>query len=137
VDNAIKYTPAGSIQISVREYDLFCRIDVADTGIGISEAEQAKIFARFYRSQSVSEQEGAGIGLYLTRLNFSGAGRIYKSGVIFGRRRCIFDVFAPKGLNPYKTVRIACLPERFWKETYDKVCIVANHADFVFGGIWQ
>ena len=68
LDNAVKYTPAGgSMEISAKEYDLFCRIDVSDTGIGISEAEQAKVFLRFYRSPAVSEQEGVGIGLYLTR----------------------------------------------------------------------
>ena len=68
LDNAIKYTPTGGkIQLSAETYDLFCRINVADTGIGISEAEQAKVFSRFYRSASVSQQDGVGIGLYLTR----------------------------------------------------------------------
>lgn len=52
----------------------FCRIDVVDTGIGISEAEQAKIFARFYRSPSASETEGVGIGLFLTREIVTGQG---------------------------------------------------------------
>lgn len=73
VDNAIKYTPAGgNIQISVKEYDLFCRVDVADSGIGIAEKEQAKVFSRFYRSPSVSEQDGMGIGLYLARQILAG-----------------------------------------------------------------
>lgn len=68
VDNAIKYTPAGgAIDIRITSYDLFCRIDIADTGIGIPEGEQARIFTRFYRSPAVSQQEGVGIGLYLAR----------------------------------------------------------------------
>lgn len=37
-------------------------------------------------------------------------------------------------MNSYKTVRIACPPERFWKETCDKICMVENLADFIFGG---
>lgn len=68
LDNAVKYTPIGGhITISTQAYELFCRIDVADDGMGIPEEEQAKIFGRFYRSPSVAQQEGVGIGLYLTR----------------------------------------------------------------------
>lgn len=40
-------------------------------------------------------------------------------------------------MNSYKTVRIACTPERFWKETYGRVCVVAIHADFIIGGIYH
>ena len=61
VDNAIKYTEHGTIRISAVSYELFERIDISDTGTGISESEQAKIFARFYRSNSVQKQEGVGI----------------------------------------------------------------------------
>lgn len=68
LDNAIKYTPEnGSVAVSVTSYQLFCRIDVTDNGIGISEDEQARIFSRFYRSPSVSGDEGVGIGLYIAR----------------------------------------------------------------------
>ncbi len=68
LDNAVKYTPfGGRVSISVREYEMFVRIDVADTGIGIAEKDMASIFLRFYRSPSVSEEKGAGIGLYLAR----------------------------------------------------------------------
>lgn len=68
VDNAIKYTPAGGmVRISVETYELFCRVIVTDTGIGIREEESAKVFGRFYRSSEVGETEGVGIGLYLTR----------------------------------------------------------------------
>lgn len=68
IDNAVKYTPAGGmIHVNTIRYNLFCRIDITDTGNGIPESEQAQIFTRFYRSPSVSETEGVGIGLYLTR----------------------------------------------------------------------
>ena len=68
LDNAVKYTPTGGcIQVSVTQYELFCRIDVHDNGIGIAEEEQAQIFGRFYRGRQVREQEGLGIGLYLAR----------------------------------------------------------------------
>ena len=50
LDNGVKYTPAGGrITVSVTLYDLFCRIDVADTGPGLAEEEQAKVFQRFSR----------------------------------------------------------------------------------------
>lgn len=67
MDNAIKYTKTGGVTVSVRPYELFVSIEVADTGIGIAEREQAKIFGRFYRSMAVSDSEGVGIGLYLAR----------------------------------------------------------------------
>lgn len=67
VDNAVKYTDQGSITIDVTPFELFCRITVTDTGIGIAEEEHAKIFSRFYRSPQVHDKEGIGIGLYLTR----------------------------------------------------------------------
>ncbi|AEG60912.1 sensor histidine kinase [Desulforamulus ruminis] len=96
VDNAIKYTSSGgSIRIKVKVYDLFCRIDVADTGIGISEAEQAKIFARFYRSQSVCEQEGVGIGLYLTRQILAGQSGYIKVATSLGDG-AVFSMFLPR-----------------------------------------
>lgn len=95
VDNAIKYTPSGgSVDISVAAYQLFCRINVTDTGIGISEEETAKIFSRFYRSQSVSDKEGVGIGLYLAREIVSAGGGYIKvhSSPNFGS---VFSVFLP------------------------------------------
>lgn len=68
LDNAVKYTsPGGSITVQVQLYELFCGISVTDSGIGIDETEQAKIFSRFYRSPAVAQQPGVGIGLYLSR----------------------------------------------------------------------
>lgn len=68
IDNAIKYTPSGgNVSISTTAYQLFCRIDITDTGIGMTEEETVKIFSRFYRGHLVSDEEGVGIGLYLAR----------------------------------------------------------------------
>lgn len=78
VDNAIKYTNTGKVTISVQEYEIFTRIDISDTGMGINESEQAEVFSRFYRSQSVHNDEGVGIGLYLTREIISSEGGYIK-----------------------------------------------------------
>lgn len=68
LDNALKYTPpGGSVTVEVKNYELFSAIRVRDTGPGIAEAEQAKIFGRFYRASGAWQTEGVGIGLYLTR----------------------------------------------------------------------
>ena len=68
VDNAIKYTPrGGNVAVRVQSYPSLVRMDIADNGPGIPEAEQAKVFLRFYRSETVSDSPGVGIGLYLAR----------------------------------------------------------------------
>ncbi len=68
VDNAVKYTPeGGKVSVNVVAYSMFLRLDVTDTGIGISEKEQGKIFTRFYRSGTVHGEMGTGIGLYIAR----------------------------------------------------------------------
>lgn len=94
VDNAIKYTEKGGVTISVTAYELFVRVDVADTGIGIPAEEQAKIFSRFYRRDSNATQEGVGIGLYLAREILQNEGGYIKisSGVGKG---AVFSVFLP------------------------------------------
>lgn len=68
LDNAVKYTPSGgAVTVEVKNYELFSAIRVSDTGPGISEGEQAKIFGRFYRAPGAYQAQGVGIGLYLTR----------------------------------------------------------------------
>lgn len=68
LDNAVKYTPSGgTVTVEVKNYELFSTIQVTDTGPGIYEEEQAKIFGRFYRAPGAWQAEGVGIGLYLTR----------------------------------------------------------------------
>lgn len=95
VDNAIKYTNTGEITINVKEYEIFTRIDISDTGIGIAETEQAEVFSRFYRSQSVHNDEGVGIGLYLTREIISSEGGYIKLTSELGEGST-FSVYIPR-----------------------------------------
>lgn len=78
VDNAIKYTNSGFVTISVKEYEMFCSVVISDSGQGIAEEEQGKIFTRFYRSPSVSQKDGIGVGLYLAREIVNGCGGYIK-----------------------------------------------------------
>ena len=66
LDNAIKYTPpGGSVTVSVRPWQFYTRVDIADTGIGIAEEHYNDIFQRVYRDPQVASPEGVGLGLYL------------------------------------------------------------------------
>jgi PAS domain S-box-containing protein len=70
VDNALKYTPAGGqVTIDAREVDGTLHFSVRDNGIGIAEADQQKLFGRFFRAEAAiqSGASGAGLGLYITR----------------------------------------------------------------------
>ncbi len=76
LENAVKYTPAGGV---IRLSSSYCRDDegclelmIEDTGIGIAEAEQEKIFQRFYRADSSRTKEagqpgGTGLGLSIAK----------------------------------------------------------------------
>lgn len=75
LDNAVKYTPAGgAVRVTATAYQMFCAIHVSDTGPGIPEEEQPKVFQRFYRGAEHAEEEGVGIGLYLVRQIAEGQG---------------------------------------------------------------
>lgn len=69
MENALKFTDNGSIEVSCREKNDFLIIGIADTGIGISEEHHNKIFERFYRLQNSRTRfyEGIGLGLSIAK----------------------------------------------------------------------
>lgn len=97
LDNAVKYTPSGgSITVQAIPYELFCRVNVADTGPGIPEEEQSGIFQRFYRASAAHQAEGVGIGLYLVRQIAEGQGGYIK---VFSKvgQGAKFSLYLPRG----------------------------------------
>lgn len=71
IENALKYTPAGgSVTIACgKETSGNLFFSVADTGIGIPEAERARIFTRFFRASNAQRKEtdGSGLGLFIAK----------------------------------------------------------------------
>lgn len=66
-ENAVKYTPEGGVvTFSLENRDGWVCISVSDTGIGISEEQQAAIFERFYRTDKARSREMGGSGLGLS-----------------------------------------------------------------------
>ena len=67
IDNALKYSPSGSIVRVVAELsDSTVKIQVIDQGIGVPVKEQARIFERFYRVDRARSREKGGTGLGLS-----------------------------------------------------------------------
>jgi two-component system, OmpR family, sensor kinase len=63
IDNSLRHTPPGSrIVVTVEELDGMARLEVYDNGPGIAEADQERLFERFYRAPSAAPQ-GSGLGL--------------------------------------------------------------------------
>jgi signal transduction histidine kinase len=70
IGNAIKYTPeGGEIGITGQRTDEFFEISVSDTGIGIPEEDQARIFNDFFRADNAKQSkiDGTGLGLVISR----------------------------------------------------------------------
>lgn len=71
LENAVKYTnDKDKIKVSLKNADGGCVLSVADTGVGIAEGDEEKIFQRFYRGDNVKQdtsKPGTGLGLAIAR----------------------------------------------------------------------
>ncbi|MES2985767.1 MAG: ATP-binding protein [Patescibacteria group bacterium] len=70
IDNSIKYTPKGSITITAcRKTDGIVRVEVSDTGVGISAEVMPKLFVKFSRAPDASQANilGTGLGLFIAK----------------------------------------------------------------------
>jgi signal transduction histidine kinase len=67
VDNALKYTSAGEVELRLALGDGMAELEVRDSGIGIAKLDQQHVFDRFWRSQRTRGMEGSGLGLAITK----------------------------------------------------------------------
>lgn len=71
ISNAIKFTPeGGAVSLNIQRVDRMARIEITDTGIGISPEQQERIFDRFYQVDPSRTQDGTGgfgLGLSVSR----------------------------------------------------------------------
>jgi signal transduction histidine kinase len=68
ISNAIKYTPKGGhITIGAQREEPWIIITVSDTGIGIPEDDQSRVFGKFERSNNALQLSGVGLGLSLVK----------------------------------------------------------------------
>ena len=96
LDNAVKYTSAGgAVRVTATAYQMFSAIHVSDTGPGIPEEEQPRVFQRFYRGVEHAEEEGVGIGLYLVRQIAEGQGGYVKVSSLVGTGST-FSLYLPR-----------------------------------------
>jgi len=68
-DNAVQYTPKGTISTKLERDGETIRFEIADTGIGIPKQEQRRVFDRFYRASNATNQrtDASGLGLYIAQ----------------------------------------------------------------------
>ena len=68
INNAIKYTPEnGQIEVKLEEEEKYVIVEIKDSGIGIDEKKQKRIFEKFYQVDSSHATEGNGLGLAIVK----------------------------------------------------------------------
>lgn len=71
ISNAIKYTPTGSVTVKATPIESQVKIEIIDTGKGISDIDQTKLFQKFSRVNSTYKElasiEGTGLGLWIAK----------------------------------------------------------------------
>jgi signal transduction histidine kinase len=69
IDNAIKFTPSGTVSVNASLEDPWVSVSISDEGIGIPPEGMPNLFSRFYRAQTAVEMgiAGTGLGLYMVK----------------------------------------------------------------------
>ncbi len=70
VDNALKYTPeGGKIEVGLELLKDYVQISVKDSGVGIPDGQEKRLFSKFFRGSNVikMQTEGTGLGLFITK----------------------------------------------------------------------
>jgi signal transduction histidine kinase len=77
LSNALKFTPpGGSVAVTVETKPDTVLVEVADTGFGISDEEQQRLFTRFFRTDTAMKRaiQGTGLGLSIVKAIVEGHG---------------------------------------------------------------
>jgi signal transduction histidine kinase len=112
IDNAVKYTPTGgTIRVDVRQQGADAILEVIDSGPGIPEEHQPRVFDRFYRVDPSRTRESGGLGLGLAIARWaveSQGGRIELESRV--GRGSTFRVVLPLGAEPGSTIPMDTKP---------------------------
>ncbi|RYF74094.1 MAG: hybrid sensor histidine kinase/response regulator [Comamonadaceae bacterium] len=135
LDNAIKYTDAGSVGIRLTRQDSFATLTVSDTGKGIARSAQARIFEEFYQleNQGRDRAQGVGLGLAIVQrlVRIIGATITLESQVNAGSR---FVVQIPcKAAPPEPTLRTMSRnpPDATARLSDGWVCVLDDELDIL------
>jgi signal transduction histidine kinase len=70
IDNALRYTlPGGKVTVEIKCAKMELEFSVKDSGVGIPQDQQDRVFTKFFRGANVirMETEGSGLGLFITK----------------------------------------------------------------------
>ena len=108
LSNAVKYTPRGGhIELSAAPYDsTHVKIAVQDDGMGIPEADQPRLFERFYRVDKARSRAkgGSGLGLAIAKEMVEGPPRHHLAHLQAGRGHDLHHHPADQPCRPTQTV---------------------------------
>jgi signal transduction histidine kinase len=79
LDNAISYTPSGTIKVKLEHHGKFIKVHISDTGQGIDKKDISNLFEKFYRTERAKKFRpgGSGLGLYIAkRIVEAGGGQL-------------------------------------------------------------
>lgn len=102
IDNAVKYTPTGSVTVQHAKQKQFLVTTVRDTGMGISADDRKRLFQRFYRikNEQTKDISGTGLGLWIIKQYIEAMGGKIEVDSLVGSGTQ-FSVYLPliKGTN--------------------------------------
>lgn len=95
IDNSLKYTPSGKIELSLVRKNLEKKLlfSVKDTGVGIAPEVMSKLFSKFVRSDNANKQNiyGTGLGLYVAKqMIIAHKGRVWAESLGDGKGSTFF-----------------------------------------------
>lgn len=103
LSNAVKYTPpGGTVTVTVRDLNEAVEIKVADTGIGISDADQSTLFTPYFRASTAKSHNiaGHGLGLSITQeIVLAHGGQIGVTST--AGEGSVFTIRLPKSATPH------------------------------------